>query len=73
MPKSALRCLISAPCWFPFLASPALGAALKTPSFSVGLLAFHRVRVPYYGVTYFLPACGASLVCEINPGSPQPG
>ena len=51
--------------WFPplpFLASFALGGALVLPP------AFPPLCDPYYGVTYFFPMCGASLVCEISPG-----
>ena len=69
MPKHALRCLISGRRWFSaaiFLASPALGAALKLPPLHCkvcsGVACFPLHRVLYYGVTYFFPACGAILV-----------
>ena len=50
-------------------------AQLVPPSAISGLFcpwwsspAFPPLCDPYYGVTYFFPMCGASLVCEISPG-----
>ena len=64
MPKPALRCLISARAGFRFwhllhLVQPSNCLLFSGPA---------CFPLPYYGVTYFFPACGASLVCEISPG-----
>ena len=55
MSRLALRCLISGQGGFllPVLASSALGAALKLPSFQWHCLLSSLHRVGYYGVTYF--------------------
>lgn len=71
MSRLALRCLISGQGGFllPVLASSALGAALKLPSFQWHcMLAFLSPSCGLLWCNILLPACGARLVCEISLG-----